>query len=199
MHKFTLCLTLLLVSSCSVSQKENTTENTELKQSSESTKRLKSTSWIVNFIDKTDYYLTLNKPYFAILPVREYQGKYYFVDENHYIIEYLELSKIYADQGFSVPIPSNIKMYYIKKNSSLKLNLNPVITHFVVFFMDPMWTSVMINRQGMVIPLYPPKDPEFMIDYMQKIEYNNQNFIIEGHYWYEFFKLKANSYLTTDR
>ncbi len=195
MKKISIGILLLLVSACSVAKQEPTTENIEDSQST----KTRAGERIINIIDRTDYYLTVDKPYFVILPVREYNGKYYYIDRKGYIILSYDLSIMAAKQGHSAAIESQVPYSFIPKSSVKKIVFPATTTHFVMYVMDSWWTSVMITRIGIVHPLSRIPHAKTMKDYVQKIEYEKQNFIISGNYWNEVVVLKYDSFLTTDR
>ncbi|MGL5955506.1 MAG: hypothetical protein ACRC0X_02725 [Brevinema sp.] len=189
--KFIALVIFFVLSACSTVVDSKNTSNSDV----EYTANMRQGRSIA-ITDRTDYYLTVNKAYFVVTPVREYQGRYYLVDHNGYIM----LSKpIDIMSGHTtISFPKITKRYYVPKHGTKSIDFGPCIDGFLVWYMDPMYTFAMEVALGLSYSVGFSPTTGTAVDYIQKLRYPYQNFFIDGHYWYELFVLKVDSILNTD-
>jgi len=191
MRIISLFFMMILISSCSTSQKELGTSQYDT--------RIEDGGIKVNFFDKTSYYLTVNKAYLVLLPVRKHHEEYYLVDNNCQVILNKKLSDMPFSQGGMYFFPPCAKKRFIQKGESFSYVFDSWDSGYIIVIMNPFYISINETYTGATLPLQQSARPRTLLDYMQKLEYYNQNIYISGYYDMRSLNLKYYSYMAVDR
>ncbi|MGL4560938.1 MAG: hypothetical protein ACRCV0_01445 [Brevinema sp.] len=186
MRKFNILMILLFLTSCQISNDDKYTEEIANSQLTQSTFQARKT---LEFKDCMSYIATVNKPYLAVMPVKKQGDKYYLLDKDFNILPK------HPVHHFQIKIDLKKMAYaWIRKRATVRIDYPGDIAYFVVFIMDPLWTSGVPGTLGLSDPTFSFASKDTAEGFIQKIE-GYTYFNIMGWYKYQFINVNVRSQL----